>query len=105
MAAGGTDGSLKFDTKINTDGFEEGTGSLLKAAEKLTAAIDNLSTKMDKAFSSSGSAAAATARQVDEVAESARKAREEMERLQKEKAATFTGTITNNNAPASNHSG
>ena len=101
MAAGGTDGSLKFDTKINTDGFEEGTGSLLKAAEKLTAAIDNLSTKMDKAFSSSGSAAAATARQVDEVAESARKAREEMERLQKEKAATFTGTITNNNAPAS----
>lgn len=101
MAAGGTDGSLKFDTKINTDGFEEGTGSLLKAAEKLTAAIDNLSTKMDKAFSSSGSAAAATARQVDEVAESARKTREEMERLQKEKAATFTGTITNNNAPAS----
>lgn len=101
MAAGGTDGSLKFDTKINTDGFEEGTGSLLKAAEKLTAAIDNLSTKMDKAFSSSGSAAAATARQVDEVAESARKAREEMERLQKEKAATFTGTITNNNASAS----
>lgn len=101
MAAGGTDGSLKFDTKINTDGFEEGTGSLLKAAEKLTAAIDNLSTKMDKAFSSSGSAAAETARQVDEVAESARKAREEMERLQKEKAATFTGTITNNNAPAS----
>ena len=101
MAAGGTDGSLKFDTKINTDGFEEGTGSLLKAAEKLTAAIDNLSTKMDKAFSSSGSTAAAMARQVDEVAESARKAREEMERLQKEKAATFTGTITNNNAPAS----
>lgn len=101
MAAGGTDGSLKFDTKINTDGFEEGAGSLLKAAEKLTAAIDNLSTKMDKAFSSSGSTAAAMARQVDEVAESARKAREEMERLQKEKAATFTGTITNNNAPAS----
>lgn len=101
MAAGGTDGSLKFDTKINTDGFEEGTGSLLKAAEKLTAAIDNLSTKMDKAFSSSGSTAAAMARQVDEVAESARKAREEMERLQKEKAATFTGTITNKNAPAS----
>lgn len=96
MAAGGTDGSLKFDTKINTDGFEEGTGSLLKAAEKLTTAIENLSAKMDKAFSSSGSAAATTARQVDEVAESARKAREEMERLQKEKAATFTGTIENN---------
>lgn len=96
MAAGRTDGSLKFDTKINTDGFEEGTGSLLKAAEKLTTAIENLSAKMDKAFSSSGSAAATTARQVDEVAESARKAREEMERLQKEKAATFTGTIENN---------
>ena len=94
-----TDGSLQFDTKINTDGFEEGTGSLLKAAEKLTEAIDNLSQKMDRAFSSSGSAAAATAHQVDEVTESARKAREEMERLQKEKAATFTGTITNNNGP------
>lgn len=96
MAAGGTDGSLRFDTKINTDGFEKGTDSLLKAAEKLTTAIDKLSDKMDRAFSSSGTAAAMTARQVDEVAESARKAREEMERLQKEKAATFTGTIENN---------
>lgn len=95
--ANGCDGSLKFDTKVNTDGFEAGTGNLLKAAEKLTTAIENLSSKMDRAFSLSGSAAASTARQVDEITESARKAREEMERLQKEKDNTFTGTIENNN--------
>lgn len=100
MASGGYDGSLKFDTKINTDGFEEGKGSLLKAAEKLTVAIENLSVRMDHAFSASGAAAASTARQLDEVTESTRKAREEIERLQKEKASTFTGTITHNDTPS-----
>lgn len=96
MAGNGYDGSLKFDTKINTDEFEQGTGSLLKAAEHLTLAIERLSTKMDRAFSSSGAAAASTARQVDEITESVKKAGEEMERLQKEKDATFSGTIENN---------
>lgn len=34
MAAGGTDGSLKFDTKINTDGFEEGSRQPFKGSGK-----------------------------------------------------------------------
>lgn len=91
------DGSLIFDTKVDTTGFEKGNDSLLKAAERLTAAIENLSTRMDHSFSSSGGSAASMAREVDNVSESTRKAREEMERLGKEKAATFSGTITNNN--------
>lgn len=91
------DGSLIFDTKVDTTGFEKGNDSLLKAAERLTAAIENLSTRMDHSFSSSGSSAASMSREVDNVTESTRKAREEMERLGKEKAATFSGTITNNN--------
>lgn len=91
------DGSLIFDTKVDTTGFEKGNDSLLKAVERLTAAIENLSTRMDHSFSSSGSSAASMAREVDNVSESTRKAREEMERLGKEKAATFSGTITNNN--------
>lgn len=99
MAAGGNDGSLKFDTKINTDGFEGGTSDLLKAAEKLTGAIEKLSDRMDKAFSGSGAAAVNTANDIDRVAEATRRANEELERMKKEKAATFTGTITNNNAP------
>ena len=91
------DGSLIFDTKVDTTGFEKGNDSLLKAAERLTAAIENLSTRMDHSFSSSGASAASMAREVDNVSESTRKARAEMERLGKEKAATFSGTITNNN--------
>ena len=91
------DGSLIFDTKVDTTGFEKGNDSLLKAAERLTAAIENLSMKMDRAFSSSGSSAGTMARQVDGVTEAAKRARDELERLKKEEAATFSGIITNNN--------
>ena len=59
-----TDGSLKFDTKVDTAGFEKGNDSLLKAAERLTAAIESLSARMDHAFSSSGASAGTMARQV-----------------------------------------
>lgn len=92
-----TDGSLKFDTKVDTAGFEKGNDSLLKAAERLTAAIESLSARMDHAFSSSGASAGTMARQVDGVTDAAKKARDELERLKKEKAETFSGTITNNN--------
>lgn len=37
------DGSLKFDTKINVKGFEEGISTLSKAMDRLTKAVDRLS--------------------------------------------------------------
>lgn len=96
MATGGSDGSLKFDTKINTEGFDAGMSTLTKAVEKLSGLIENLTNRMEGSFSGAGSAAQAAAQKVDTVAESARKAAAEMERLQKEKDATFRGTIENN---------
>lgn len=96
MATGGSDGSLKFDTKINTEGFDAGMSTLTKAVEKLSGLIENLTNRMEGSFSGAGSAAQTAAQKVDTVAESARKAAAELERLQKEKDATFRGTIENN---------
>ena len=96
MATDGSAGSLKFDTKINTEGFDAGMSTLTKAVEKLSSLIENLTNRMEGSFSGAGSAAQTAAQKVDTVAESARKAAAEMERLQKEKDATFRGTIENN---------
>lgn len=96
MATGGSDGSLNFDTKINTEGFDAGMSTLTKAVEKLSGLIENLTNRMEGSFSGAGSAAQTAAQKVDTVAESARKAAAELERLQKEKDATFRGTIENN---------
>lgn len=96
MATDGSAGSLKFDTKINTEGFDAGMSTLTKAVEKLSGLIENLTNRMEGSFSGAGSAAQTAAQKVDTVAESARKAAAELERLQKEKDATFRGTIENN---------
>lgn len=95
------DGSLKFDTKVNTDGFDAGMSTLTKAVERLSGLISDLSKKIDGGFSGAGNAATSAAKEIDTVTESAKKARKEMEQLNKEKADTFTGTITNNNATPS----
>lgn len=107
MATGGTDGSLRFDTKVNTEGFDAGMSTLTKAVEKLSGLIETLTKRMEGAFLGAGSASADAAEKVEEVgeaaaesskkvesvADSAKKAREEMERMKAEKAAVFTGTI------------
>lgn len=106
MATGGSDGSLNFDTKINTEGFDAGMSTLTKAVEKLSGLIENLTNRMEGSFSGAGSAAQTAAQKVDTVAESARKAAAELERLQKEKDATFRGTIENNiSSPAPEREG
>lgn len=106
MATGGSDGSLKFDTKINTEGFDAGMSTLTKAVEKLSGLIENLTNRMEGSFSGAGSAAQTAAQKVDTVAESARKAAAELDRLQKEKDATFRGTIENNiSSPAPEREG
>lgn len=106
MATDGSAGSLKFDTKINTEGFDAGMSTLTKAVEKLSGLIENLTNRMEGSFSGAGSAAQTAAQKVDTVAESARKAAAELERLQKEKDATFRGTIENNiSSPAPEREG
>lgn len=55
------DGSLTFDTKINTDGFDGGISTLTKAMDRLTKAVDGLSSKILNRFNGAGQAMAETA--------------------------------------------
>lgn len=91
------DGSLNFDTKVNTEGFDAGMSTLTKAVEKLTGVMEALTSKMESGFSGGGAAASNTAKGVDQISDSAREAAAELEQMQKEKDAVFSGTITNNN--------
>lgn len=49
----GFDGSLKFDTKVNTDGFEKGTSSLNRASEKVAKTAENAGRRVNEAFNKS----------------------------------------------------
>lgn len=49
------DGSLKFDTKINTDGFEKGVSSIKRAGKACSAAIENTGRSIENAFNKSTS--------------------------------------------------
>lgn len=93
------DGSLNFDTGVNTEGFDAGMSTLTKAVEKLTSIVETLTNKMEGGFSDGRAAASSAAEGIDQISDSAKAAAAELERLQKEKDAVFTGTITNNNAP------
>lgn len=84
MAAGGTDGSLKFDTAINIEGFEKGISTLSKAMDKLSSAVDRLSGNIVQSFNGAGQSAEgvgtqaeAAAEKVDGIAESAKRAKKE----------------------------
>ncbi|ANU48859.1 hypothetical protein ADH76_27815 [Enterocloster clostridioformis] len=54
------DGSLNFDTKINVKGFEEGISTLSKAMDRLTKAVDGLSSNILNRFNVAGQAMAET---------------------------------------------
>ena len=71
MAAGGSDGSLKFDTKINVEGFEEGLSTLSKAMDRLTQAVKSLSSNILNAFGGAGQAVTETAQKVEETTQKA----------------------------------
>lgn len=53
MAAGGTDGSLKFDTKIIKDGFVHGASTLKRAAAALCSSITRAGRESSNAFEGS----------------------------------------------------
>lgn len=85
------DGSLKFDTKIDTSGLEKGTGTLEKAFERLTKAVDRLSDNIFNVFNNAGQAAEAAAAQsskaaegIDQVTESAKRAEKQTKSLQEQ---------------------
>ena len=82
------DGSLKFDTKVDTSGFGEGSSTLKNAMEKLTSTIERLSDNIVKSFNGVGKAAedvghsaGNAASQVDDIAKAAKKAQTEAEAL------------------------
>lgn len=86
-----SDGSLKFDTKINIEGFEEGISTLTKAMDRLKDSVDRLSQGIIDRFNGVQTSAehvaqgAETAAQgVDEITEAAKAAEMEAERLQKQ---------------------
>ena len=85
------DGSLKFDTKIDTSGLEKGTGTLEKAFDRLTKAVDRLSDNISSAFNNVGQAAETAAAQsskaaegIDQVTESAKQAERQTKSLQEQ---------------------
>lgn len=85
------DGSLKFDTKVDTSGFEEGSSSLKGAMDKLTSSIESLSDNIVKFFNGAGravedtgSSAGKTAAKVEDIAEAAKKAEAEAAALKKQ---------------------
>lgn len=87
------DGSLKFDTKVDTTGFEDGTSSLRTAMEKLTSVIERLSDNIVNAFNGAGKAAEnvgnqaeQAAEKVDDIAEAAKKAQKETKSLEEQMA-------------------
>ena len=68
------DGSLRFDTGINTEGFKDGISVLSKAKDRLTKAVDQLSSNIITRFG-------ATEHSMQKVAEGAEKASEEIESI------------------------
>ena len=56
-----SDGSLKFDTKIDVEGFEEGISTLSKAMDMLTSAVNRLSSNILSRFNGAGQAITETA--------------------------------------------
>lgn len=63
------DGSLKFDTKINVGGFEEGISTLSKAMDRLTSAVNRLSSNILSRFNGAGQAITETAQSAGEASD------------------------------------
>lgn len=85
------DGSLRFETKIDTSDFDASISTLEKALDRLSNAVNKLSGNLMTAFQSAGNAAETTADKaqeaaqgIDTVAESAKEATKEAADLEKE---------------------
>lgn len=85
------DGSLKFDTKINVKGFEEGISTLSKAMDRLTSAVNRLSSNILSRFNGAGQAVAETTQSaemtsdaVESIGDAADKSAEQIKSLQEQ---------------------
>lgn len=85
------DGSLKFDTKINVEGFEEGISTLSKAMDRLTGAVNRLSSNILSRFNGAGQVITKTAQSageasdaVESIGESADGSLKDVKRLQEQ---------------------
>lgn len=73
MAEGGSDGSLRFDTKIDTSDFDVSISTLEKALDRFSEVVDKLSEHIAQGFTNAGSAASGAAANVDSVGTAAEK--------------------------------
>lgn len=85
------DGSLNFDTKINVKGFEEGISTLSKAMDRLTGAVNRLSSNILRQFNGAGQAMEAAGQSageasdaVESIGESADGSLKDVKRLQEQ---------------------
>lgn len=93
MAAGGYDGSLKFDTKIDDKGFDDGVSTLTKAVDILAKSVDRLSGNIVKAFNQSNSAAVDASEGVEEIGKKAEKSENQVKSLQEQMDAIHVQTM------------
>lgn len=87
------DGSLKFDTKIDTTDFDKSIATLEKALDHFSAAIDRLSEKIVNSFQGAGNAAQDVGQKaqeaskgVDAIGEAAEEAEKKVESLEEQMA-------------------
>lgn len=85
------DGSLKFDTKIDTGEFDKSIASLSKAVERFSAAVDKLSGNIANSFQGAGTAvqktgekAAEASKGVESIGAAANEAKDHVKDLQKQ---------------------
>ena len=58
MASGGSDGSLRFDTRVDTTGFEQGVSTLSGAARALQSDMESAGNSIQRSFSGNSKMAA-----------------------------------------------
>lgn len=99
------DGSLKFDTKIDTTDFDKSIATLEKALDRFSAAIDRLSEKIVSGFQGAGTAAQEVGEKaqeaskgVDAIGEAAEEAEKKVESLEEQMAKIRVHGLEENSA-------
>lgn len=90
------DGSLKFDTKINMEGFESGISTLTKAVDRLTGVIEKLSGRLITQLNGAGTAAESTSEQVGTIGEAAENSEAKVKSLREQMDAISVHTMEKN---------
>lgn len=75
------DGSLKFDTKIDTQAFDKSISTLDKAFDKFSQAVDRLNSKIAAGFGNASIAAENAAQGVSNIGSEAQRSERQVERL------------------------